>query len=130
VGHQVAGDGDEERVRLLLLCGVEAGLEQGGRRVDALGVAGGLKLGEVGGLGGGGGSVEDGGPVGGGVVRRRSNLAGSWKGSRWMSERRKAGMVACEGVWAGAERGAKQSRATRGRRMDFTKEGLMVRWVA
>ncbi len=65
VGHEVAGDGDEERVGLLLAGGVEAGLEEGGRGVDALGVAGGLEAGEVGGLGGGGG-------------RRRG-----WRPSRW-----------------------------------------------
>jgi len=63
VGHEVAGDGDEERVGLLFERGSEAGFEEGGGSVDALGAAGGLELGEVGGLGGGRWGVKDGGPT-------------------------------------------------------------------
>ena len=44
VGQEVAGDGDEEGVGLLEVLGVEAGGEQGGRGVDAFGVAGGCRL--------------------------------------------------------------------------------------
>ena len=80
VGHEVAGDGDEERVRLLLAGGAEAGLEQGGRCVDAFGAAGFLEVSEVGCLGGGGGTVEDGGPAGGGRGEECGELGGIVEG--------------------------------------------------
>lgn len=80
VGHEVAGDGDEEGVGLLLVLGVEAGMEQDGGRVDTFSAAGVLELREVGSLGGRGGRVEDGGPGGGGRGAEGGEFSGIVEG--------------------------------------------------
>ncbi len=63
VDEEVAGDGDQDRVRLLLLSGVKAGLEQRGGRIDSLGAAGLLEVGEVRCLVGRRGTVKNGCPA-------------------------------------------------------------------
>jgi len=80
MNHEVAGDRDKERVRLLLMGGAEAGLEQGGRCVDALGVAGFLEVGEVRSLGGRGRTVENGSPAGCGRGEESGEFGGVVEG--------------------------------------------------
>jgi len=60
--------------------GVEAGLEEGGGRIDALGAAGVLEVGEVGGLGGRVGSVEDRGPSCSGCCAQAGEFGGIVEG--------------------------------------------------
>ncbi len=80
VGHKVAGDGDEQRVGLLLVSGAKAGLEQGWWRVDAPGAAGLLEVGEVCCLGGRWKTVEDGCPAGRGCGAEGVQLGGIVEG--------------------------------------------------
>ena len=133
VGEEIAGDGGEERVRLLLAGGVEEGLEEGGRGVGAFGVAGGLEAIEVGCLGGGGGSVEDSGPVGGGGGAECGELGGVVEGIEVDVREEEGGDGGCAGAWAEAfvaERGAKESRATRGGGWTSRKMASGKRWVS
>ena len=68
------------RVRLQLSSGVETGLEQLGGRIDALGAAGLLELGEVHCLGGRGRAVENGCPAGCGRGAEGGELRGVVEG--------------------------------------------------
>jgi len=78
--HEVAGDGDQKRLGLPLASGAEAGMEQRGGCVDALGVAGFLEVSEVCRLGGRCGTVENGCPAGRGRGEEGGDFGGIVEG--------------------------------------------------